>query len=97
MDITITTMIVVIVLVVLAFSLVVVKWGLAHEEKRMAMQAGTMAAPAEIARLEQILAATQAEMVRLKDHVQVLEKLATDDDRRLASDIERLRASEARG
>lgn len=92
-----TTMIVVIVLVVLGFSLIVVKWGLAHEEKRMAMVSERKGAPAEVARLEQILAATQTEMARLKDRVQVLEKLVTDDDRRLASDIERLRANEARG
>ena len=90
-------MIVVIVLVVLGFSLIVVKWGLAHEEKRMAMVSERKGAPAEVARLEQILAATQTEMARLKDRVQVLEKLVTDDDRRLASDIERLRANEARG
>lgn len=92
-----TTMIVIIILVVLGFSLIVVKWGLAHEEKRMALQASRKGAPAEVARLEQILAATQTEMAKLKERVQILEKLATDDDRRLASDIERLRASEARG
>ena len=91
------TMIIVIVLVVLGFSLIVVKWGLAHEEKRMELQASRKGAPAEVARLEQILAATQTEMARLKERVQILEKLATDDDRRLASDIERLRANEARG
>lgn len=91
-----TTMIVVIVLVVLGFSLIVVKWGLAHEEKRMALRAGRTAAQGDVARLEQILEATQTEMARLKDRVQVLEKLATDEDRRLASDIERLRSAEAR-
>ncbi len=31
------------------------------------------------------------EIARLKDRVRVLEKLVTDDDRRLASEIERLR------
>jgi hypothetical protein len=81
---------------VLGFSLIVVKWGLAHEEKRMALRAGRTAAQGDVARLEQILAATQTEMARLKDRVQVLEKLATDEDRRLASDIERLRSAEAR-
>jgi hypothetical protein len=91
------TMIVVIVLVVLGFSLIVVKWGLAHEEKRMALRAGKATAQGDVARLEQILAATQTEMARLKDRVQVLEKLVTDDDRRLASDIERLRSADARG
>lgn len=33
------------------------------------------------------LADTKAEMARLRDRVAVLEKLATDDDRRLASEI----------
>ena len=85
------TMIVVIVLVVLGFSLIVVRWGLAHEEKRMAMKAG---GGVDVQRIEQVLAVTQAELVRLRERVQVLEKLATDDDRKLASDIERLRAAD---
>lgn len=91
MDITITTMIVVIVITVLGFSLIVVKWGLAHEEKRLALKAN---GGADFQRMEQVLAATQAEMVNLRERVQVLEKLVTDDDRKLASDIERLRSAE---
>jgi hypothetical protein len=87
-----STMIVVIVLASIGFTLIVVHWGLKHEEKKMAMLAGT----GDVARLEQILATTHAEMAGLRDRVQVLEKLVTDDDRRLASDIERLRATEAR-
>lgn len=86
------TMVVVIVLVVLGFSLLVVKWGLAHEEKRMAMKA---TGGADFQRMEQMLAATQTEMAGLRERVQVLERLATDDDRKLASDIERLRSAEA--
>jgi len=84
-------MIVVLVIVVLGFTLVVVKWGLAHEEKRLALKAS---GGADFQRMEQVLAATQAEMVNLRERVQVLEKLATDDDRKLASDIERLRSQE---
>ena len=91
MDITITTMIVIIVLVVLGFSLLVVKWGLAHEEKRLALEA---TGGADFQRMEQVLAATQAEMIGLRERVQVLEKLVTDDDRRLANDIECLRSVE---
>lgn len=34
--------------------------------------------------------ATQAELEKLKDRVAVLERLLTDDDRRLASEISRL-------
>lgn len=39
---------------------------------------------------------TQNEIQRLKDRVAVLERLITDGDRRLASDIERLRRPEER-
>ena len=91
MDLTITTMILVLVLAVLGFTLIVVKWGLAHEEKRLALKAN---GGADVQRMEHVLAATQAEMVNLRERVQVLEKLATDDDRKLASDIERLRSQE---
>lgn len=91
------TMIVVIVLVVLGFTLIVVRWGLKHEEKRMELRANRTGAPVEVARLEQILTATQTEMARLRERVQVLEKLVTDDDRRLATDIERLRSTDVRG
>lgn len=44
--------------------------------------------------------ASDAEMVReiqkLKDRVAVLERIATDDDKKLAGEIERLRRSEER-
>jgi hypothetical protein len=49
------------------------------------------------ARLEKIVAGQAEEMVRLKQRVQVLERLATDDDRRLAGDIERLRTERGPG
>lgn len=58
------TMIVAIVLVVLGFSLIVVRWGLAHEEKRMAMKSG---GGVDVQRIEQVLAVTQAELVRLRE------------------------------
>jgi hypothetical protein len=51
----------------------------------------------DAARLERIVAETSTEVARLRERVQVLEKLVTDDDRRLASEIERLRPPEARG
>ena len=35
-----------------------------------------------------------ADITKLKERVRVLEKLATDDDRRLASEIEGLRRAE---
>jgi hypothetical protein len=93
MDQNVILMVVVIVLVTLGFTLVVVHWGLKHEEKKLALQAGE----GDVARLEQILAVTHAEMTKLRDRVNVLERLVTDDDRKLAGEIERLRAAEARG
>lgn len=54
----------------------------------------------EMAREERISGASEAEVMRelqrLKERVAVLEKLATDDDRKLAGDIERLRGDELR-
>jgi hypothetical protein len=47
-------------------------------------------------RVEQILAENQAEMANLRQRVQVLERLATDEDRRVASEINRLGASGVR-
>ena len=38
-----------------------------------------------------VIAEMHAEIVKLRDRVNVLEKLVTDDDRKLASEIERLR------
>ena len=55
MDPTVGGMVVTIVLVVLGFTLVVVRWGLKHEEKKLAMESGG----GDIARLEQVLVATQ--------------------------------------
>jgi hypothetical protein len=68
----------------------VIRMGMKHEEKRMALRAGGGSE-----RVDAILADTQKEVAALRERVQVLEKLVTDDDRRLASEIERLR-SEAR-
>lgn len=42
-------------------------------------------------RLEQIVEQNSAEVARLRERVEVLEKLVTDDDRKLAGEIERLR------
>jgi len=39
---------------------------------------------------------TMREIARLKERVAVLEKLVTDDDRRLAGDIDRLRGDDLR-
>jgi hypothetical protein len=50
----------------------------------------------DTARLERIVAETSAEVVRLRERVQVLERLVTDDDRKLADEINRLRGGDAR-
>lgn len=54
----------------------------------------------DIAREERASGASDAEVMReiqrLKERVAVLEKLATDDDRKLAGEIDRLRSDELR-
>lgn len=47
-------------------------------------------------RVEKLLADNAAEMAKMRERISVLEKLVTDDDRRLADEIERLRRSETR-
>lgn len=79
--------------IVLAFTLQVIRMGIDHENKRLALKHGQ----GDASRLEQIVTANSAELAKLRERVQVLEKLATDHDRTLASDIERLRHSEVRG
>lgn len=81
------------VVAVLSFTYGIVKMGLAHEDRKLALEAGQ----GDATRLEQILASNHAEMANLRERVQVLEKLATDDDRRLAGEIDRLRTAEVRG
>ena len=82
-----------VIIVALVAAYHIVRMALGHEEKRMGIASG-QGAPADVQRLEQILAATQAEVTKLRDRVQVLERLATDDDRRLAGEIDRLRSAE---
>lgn len=54
----------------------------------------------EMAREERVSGASEAEVMRelqrLKERVAVLEKLATDDDRKLAGEIDRLRGDDLR-
>lgn len=55
----------------------------------------------DMMREQRVSGASEQEMIRelsvLKDRVAVLEKLVTDEDRRLANDIERLRSADIRG
>lgn len=70
------------------FAYLIVKMALQHEEKRLAIKAGKNEA------VDQILTDTQTEMARLRERVKVLERLATDDDRRVANEISRLHGSD---
>lgn len=86
------TMIVVVVAMVGVFAFVVTMMAFRHEERQMQVLKGTSASDGEIARLGQILTANQAEMAKLRDRVQVLERLVTDEDRNLAGEIDRLKS-----
>jgi hypothetical protein len=59
------------------------------QKEKLRAQGG--AGEEETARLQHVVTETSAELARLRERVQVLEKLVTDDDRRLADEIERLR------
>jgi hypothetical protein len=79
--------IVIIIIAGLIFAFVVTRMSFKHEERKMALKERQ----GDDGRLEAILAATQQEVARLRERVQVLEKLVTDDDRKLADEINRLR------
>lgn len=69
--------------VIMPASVQIIRMALAHEEKRLALKAGV----GDAARPEQILAANTTEMPKLRQRVEVLERLATDDERHLSYDI----------
>jgi hypothetical protein len=71
------------------FLFATIRMGLAHEERKLRIKHGA-AAP------DPGVAAAHIEIAALKERVQVLEKLVTDDDRKLAHEIERLRPADAR-
>lgn len=88
----ITTMIVVVVAMVAVFALVVTRMAFRHEANQMQALKGKAAGHEELVRLEQILIAHQAETAKLRERVQVLERLVTDEDRNLAGEIDRLKS-----
>lgn len=53
--------------------------------------------PAEFAAMQAQLKASDAEVEKLKDRVRILEKLVTDDDHRLAREIDGLGARDGAG
>lgn len=68
-------------------------WIIAQAETAKARAKG---APDEVvAKLESVVADTSAEVAKLKDRIRVLERLVTDDDRKLAGEIESLRRTES--
>jgi hypothetical protein len=78
-----------VIITAIVFTYLVVRMAMQHEDRKLAMKAG------KNDRVEQILAETQAEVARLRERVQVLERLATDEDRRVAGEISRLGADTA--
>jgi hypothetical protein len=60
-------------------------------------RAGVRALKTENEEMRAIIGDMHGEMSKLKDRVRVLERLATDGDRNLAAEIERLRRSQSAG
>lgn len=89
-----TTMIVMVVSIVLVFSLIITMVALKHEQKRLEILGGRKDSSDDITRLEQIISSHQAETARLRERVQVLERLVTDEDCNLASEINRLKSEQ---
>ena len=92
MDINIFTF--VIILVVIGTISSVITGGIKLERERI--RARSRGADGETDQLRGIVGDLHQDVAKLKDRVRVLEKLVTDDDRRLADEIERLRRTETR-
>lgn len=90
----ITTMIVVVVAMTAVFAFIITMAAFRHEERRLGLIKDSDAGRGDVERLEQILGANQAEMAKLRERVQVLERLVTDEDRNLASEINRLKSEQ---
>lgn len=65
-----------------------------HKLERERVRARSFAAADDSDALRGVVGDLHQEVRRLRERVQVLEKLVTDDDRRLSDEIERLRRSE---
>jgi hypothetical protein len=70
------------------FVYLIVRMNIRHSQEKLRIRHGAGAAAGP----DPGVAAAHIEIAALKERVQVLERLATDDDRRLASEINRLRA-----
>lgn len=71
-------------------------YGINLEREKVRAKAAIKSGGAEAARLEGVVTEMQGEMQRLRDRVAVLERLVTDDDRRLSAEISRLAAGDQR-
>lgn len=69
----------------------IIRMGIRHEERKHQLGSVGDAAP------KPVVDDLTHEVARLRDRVAVLEKLVTDDDRKLAGEIESLRRSPSRG
>lgn len=65
-----------------------------HKLERERLKAKRRGYDTDAEELHGVVGGMHDEMAKLKDRVRVLEKLVTDDDRRLADEIERLRRSD---
>lgn len=65
-----------------------------HKLEREKVRARSYGDVEESDQLRGVVGDMHQDIVKLKDRVRVLEKLVTDDDRRLADEIERLRRTE---
>ena len=82
----------VIALVILGTVSSIITGGMKIEREKI--RARSRGADGDAERLRGIVGDLHQDVAKLKDRVRVLEKLVTDDDRRLADEIERLRRTE---
>ncbi len=75
--------------------IVIVTMALRHAERKARIRAGALDAGGDVQRLTSIVETQHRETEKLRERVAVLEKLVTDDDRKLASEIEHLRRTES--
>jgi hypothetical protein len=76
--------------------IVIVTMALRHAERKARIRAGGLDAGGDVQRLTSIVETMHQESEKLRERVAVLEKLVTDDDRKLATEIEHLRRNESR-
>ncbi len=69
----------------------IITGGMKLEKQRLRIRAGE----SEAEDLKALIGDMHGEITKLKDRVRVLERLATDGDRNLADEIERLRRQDA--